>query len=227
MSIFRLQNNVPQVYVDESRDFQTLCRTFDVLHGGIMYDIASMQNLSRPLKINDSLLGLYATKVGFFTNRDIDASVLRYILSAFPYIVRMKGTEAGIRLAVATIMRVENVPRRFGTFSIVIDNDNYSITIYTQLEIIHKKDLLEVLKYVIPTGYTCKISSARVQNPVQSSINPSDRINNVTIKWDKSGVVRYSGGEYDKMTGAYDTNSIIPSSDMIISNTQGGSNVGQ
>ena len=165
MSVFRLQNNVPRVYVKESRDFQVLCRIFDALHGGVMYDITSMQSLISPLKIDDTLLRLYATKVGFFTNAELGDKVLRYIVAAFPYIIKNKGNKIGIEQAVAAILKAENIPEKFGvpiTSIVEIDNTNYVITVYAPLAVINKKALKEVLKYIIPTGYDYKISNAYI-----------------------------------------------------------------
>lgn len=220
MSVFRLQNNVPQVYVDESRDFQTLCRAFDVLHGGVMYEISSMQNLTNPLKVKDSLLGLYATKVGFFTNRDIDAEVLRHIVATFPYMMKYKGTKIGIELAVASVLRAEKIPEYWGNFSVIITNKPlYTIDIYLQMEIEHKADLEEVLKYVIPTGYACKISSAVNTNPLENVIIPDGVVRGVQLSGMNQGVVRYTSSydpadEEDRLKGAYDTNTVVTSAEI-------------
>lgn len=46
MSVRRLQNNVPEVYVKESRDFQLLCRLYDCILNGVKFDIDSMLNIT-------------------------------------------------------------------------------------------------------------------------------------------------------------------------------------
>ena len=91
--MFRLQNNTPTIYVENSRDFQLLCRLFDYMINGIKYDINSILNILNPMKINDRMLNLLCTKLGFFPKNQYDSRTLRYILSTFPYIIKNKGTK--------------------------------------------------------------------------------------------------------------------------------------
>ena len=231
MGVFRLQNNVPQVYIDKSRDFQMMCRVLDTLHGSVMYDITTMQNLTNPMKINDSMLRLYATKVGFFTNVSIDSEVLRYIVSAFPYIVKNKGNIRGIKRAVATILRAEKVPNSMNDYSVVIDNTEHRIDIYTFVELKNRVALEEVLKYVIPTGYDVHISSAveapgigttykyntgsdtvkhGAYGPETSGLRKNADINTTDVAPEISGL---------NMRNTYDTNIIVPQA-YITPNTQ-------
>lgn len=222
MGVFRLQNNVPQVYVDKSRDFQMMCRVLDTLHGSVMYDITTMQNLTNPMKINDSMLRLYATKVGFFTNVSIDSEILRYIVSAFPYIVKNKGNIRGIKRAVATILRAEKVPNSMNDYSVVIDNTEYRIDIYTFVELKNRVALEEVLKYVIPTGYDVHISSAVEAPDIYTTYNydtGSDTIKHGEYGPEASGLRKNadiytpdSAPEIDGLNvrNTYDTNIIVP-----------------
>ena len=221
MSVFRLQNKIPQVYTEESRDFQTFCRVMDTLHGGIMYDISSMQNLTRPLKINDSLLGLYSTKVGFFTNRDIDAKVLRYILAAFPYIIRYKGTLLGVEMATLAVLKAENSP--VGATDPLVFSQDYCIYVYTPFKIINKRALEEVLKYVIPAGYDYKISSRVITDATITSIGQANLVSTATLTWEDSGlrsssdIPTISGETNDVrnlLSGAYNANTVVSASDI-------------
>ena len=72
--MFRLQNNTPSYYVNNSRDFQLFCRLYDYINNGVKFDIDSIININDPLKINDRLLNLYGSKVGFFTNKNINTN---------------------------------------------------------------------------------------------------------------------------------------------------------
>ena len=153
--MFRLQNNAPTIYVENSRDFQLLCRLFDYMINGIKYDINSILNILNPMKINDRMLNLLCTKLGFFPKNQYDSRTLRYILSTFPYIVKNKGSKKGIELAVNTILKLENNNE---TPSIEINNDEHVINIYTTInDIENKKALSDILDYVLPIGYTLNI----------------------------------------------------------------------
>ena len=43
----RLTENVPDIYVKESRDFQLLCRLYDMTHQDIRYHIDTMTEIGR------------------------------------------------------------------------------------------------------------------------------------------------------------------------------------
>lgn len=108
----------------------------DAIHGGVMYDISSIINLIRPLRIRDSLLPLYCGKVGFFPKHNINASVLRYIVAVFPYMMKYKGSVKSIEYAIAAILKAESVPADSPDPVIVVDNSNdYLLHIYTPVEL--------------------------------------------------------------------------------------------
>lgn len=160
--MFRLQNNVPDVYVDSSRDFQLFCRLFDFLFNGVKFDIDCIINSLNAFTINERLLTLLGTKLGFYTNYQYDSKTLRYILSAFPFIIKYKGTRHGIELAVYTILRLEGNKDTPNIDIINKDsggNDVYQINITTTSRKIESRQaLLDLLNYVVPTGYIINIT---------------------------------------------------------------------
>lgn len=152
--MFRLQDNTPEVYVNNSRDFQLFCRVYDCLVNGVRFDINSMTNVLDAMTIKDNMLPLLCTKLGFFTKEDIPNDVLRVILKSFPYAIKNKGSIRGIQYAVCAILKME------GTFEIpeiIIDNDEYIVRIYTQVDIINKRPLKVYLEYIVPLGYDVSI----------------------------------------------------------------------
>ena len=165
VDIFRTQNNTPPIYVESSRDFQLFCRLLDTIVNSVRFRTRTILNLTNPMKLNDRMLQLYATKVGFITDKEIDANVLRYILAAFPYIIKNKGTKLGIEQAVYTILKAENtvdppyveVINKFYEDGKLITNKSYIINIYLAARIYNKVALEELLKYVIPAGYIYNI----------------------------------------------------------------------
>ena len=77
-------------------NFQLFCRLYDCINNGVQFDISTITDILDPIKVNDRIVKLLATRVGFITDIDIDNTVLRYILSAYPYIIKNKGTRKGI-----------------------------------------------------------------------------------------------------------------------------------
>lgn len=147
--MFRLQERMPDAYISNSRDFQLFCRLYEVILNGIKFDIDSIININNADKINERLLQLLAIKEGFFTDYQFDSNTLRCILKSFPYIIKYKGTKQGIRMAVNTILKLEN-----SSESPTIDiGSNGTITVAVKLDVIeHRQALEELLKYVLPVG---------------------------------------------------------------------------
>ena len=54
--MFRFQDNIPDVYINESRDFQILSRLSDILFSGLKYDIDSMVNILDASLVKDRVL---------------------------------------------------------------------------------------------------------------------------------------------------------------------------
>lgn len=162
--MFRLQNNVPSTYIEQSRDFQLFCRLYDCINNGVQFDISTITDILDPIKVNDRIVKLLATRVGFITDIDIDNTVLRYILSAYPYIIKNKGTRKGIEAAVNAILHAEHSIKA-ATVEIVnkpaegSNQAEYSVNIYTPIILSSKtkKALNELLKYILPVGYVFDI----------------------------------------------------------------------
>ena len=162
MKLFRLQNNTPSYCVEQSRDFQLFCRIFDASFNGTKFDIDSMIQVLDPAKVNDRMLELYCTRVGFYPTKSIDAKVLRYIIAAFPFIIKNKGTKLGIQQCIYTILKAENstLPPYVEIININLSensNDDYVINIYTPIKLFNEVALRELLRYVVPAGYTYNI----------------------------------------------------------------------
>lgn len=94
--MFKFQDNIPEYYLKESRDFQIFPRLDDILFMGIHQDINSMNELNNPKKCKNIHLNYLAEKVGFYTDKYIPDKVLINIISAFRTAVKNKGTLLGI-----------------------------------------------------------------------------------------------------------------------------------
>lgn len=169
--MFRLQNNTPEVYVNESRDFQLFCRLYDCINNGVMFDIDLITRLYDPFQVNERMLNLLCTKVGFYPKNNLNNDALRYIISSFPYLTKYKGTKRGIEIAVSTILKINKSNSDFNvmiqtTNKSTISVDNKDKVVYTPIydiqitfsdNVFDLSTLDELLKYVLPIGYTYHI----------------------------------------------------------------------
>ena len=152
--MFRLQENVPEIYVKESRDFQLFCRLYDLINNSVSYSVKSTYNLLNPLKTLDRVLPLLSTRVGFFPKSEYNTLAFRHIISAFPYIMKYKGSKQGIEMAVNVILKAEN---NYEESSVNIDSTNYIIYVLTKKHIQNEALLRDVLSYILPIGYDLNI----------------------------------------------------------------------
>lgn len=172
--MFVLQNKVPEVYINESRDFQLLCRLWEGSWAGVKYNLDTIISSLDPFNIKGEFLELLATKVGFFTDEDIEDNVLRYIISTFKYALRYKGSREGIRIAFTAILNSEHIVLSDTDIIIDINNSEHSITINSPEEVRNTLALREYLKYILPPGYTYTVNKYVVSDKNTSKFKHND-----------------------------------------------------
>lgn len=170
--MFRVENNVPDVYVNESRDFQLISRLYDLVFQSTRFSIDSMSKISDTIRCNDNLLPLIATKVGFFTDLNLTSKSDRMILSAFPYILKYKGSLKSVELTANLFGRIVNshVDVRQDPEDknhIILNFDKFSPNI----------DILyALLNYIRPTGIVIDFEMV-TKDSVAIAYETSDEVN--------------------------------------------------
>ena len=169
--MFRLQNHVPEVYVDKSRDFQLFCRLYDSCFSGVKFSIDSMSRVTDTKRCDSSVLELLKTKLGLFSTIDVDAAELRYLLQAFPTIMRYKGSKRSVEyIKVLYTKMYSNV----SVPEVEFGNDCTLRFIFSEPPK-NDKLLLELLKYVLPTGYIISYDVAESKE-YRTYLNTQDRL---------------------------------------------------
>ena len=158
--VFRLQHNTPGAYVDESRDFQMMCNTFDVMNGGVKFDIDSIAYQNDTRFTRESMLIYLQHKLGFFTTVSISNKDIRTILRAFPQLSKLKGSKIGIQKAVYLYL---HLLESSGDIKVEITNEppierpyeaGYIIKITIQNQLTNIDILDAILSYIVPSGYS-------------------------------------------------------------------------
>lgn len=149
--MFRTADNIPEYYVNNSRDFQLLCRAKDASFNGVKYNINSINHISNTLEINSRLLSLLKSKLGFFSEDRLSEDQLRYLLAGFPKIIREKGSTNCILQIINLWLRLYQIDGKLT--SVAIDNDTHKIRIRMSAIQNDTKLLDEMFKYVLPTSY--------------------------------------------------------------------------
>lgn len=168
--LIRMQNNVPETYVNQSRDYQLLCRLYDVVMNGVKYNIDALGNITDNARIQSNLLSLLQTKVGFFESEVTDDK-LRYLLDAFPYIMKNKGSLKGIEQALNVYLKMNHINTPVQVF---VNTQDCTINVIIKSNVVLDTKIIEdVVNYVIPTGYSVEYHFVvdMVTSPVITDIN--------------------------------------------------------
>lgn len=168
--LIRMQNNVPETYVNQSRDFQLLCRLYDVVMNGVKYNIDALGNITDNAHIQSNLLSLLQTKVGFF-EYEVTDDKLRYLLDAFPYIMKNKGSLKGIEQALNVYLKMNHINTPVQVF---VNTQDCTINVIIKSNVVLDTKIIEdVVNYVIPTGYSVEYHFVvdMVTSPVITDIN--------------------------------------------------------
>ena len=161
MNLFRLQNNTPPIYTDESRDFQLFCRLYDCINAGMKFDVDQITGILNAFTCRNTLLPLLQTKLGFFTNMTVEDVTLRYILDAFPDLLKKKGSLQGIQQAINVFLKTYGVRtdvvvwkyQEGGEHSYNIKADEHTIIISINNSFKNTKVLEELFRYIFPVGF--------------------------------------------------------------------------
>ena len=176
MDIFRVEKNVPDVYVNESRDFQVLLRLLTYILAAGENNAYDLKYLNSPNEINSSLLTLMQGKVGFFTDNYYSDAQIRDVVDSFADVVKYKGSMRGVREAVALFFNALNVD---GKVNITVNNyveegGQYLIDIEVNADVLDFKLLYDLLQYVVPFGYIVDVHFPYEQElKRKSSVNGS------------------------------------------------------
>ena len=166
--MFRVENNVPDIYVNESRDFQLIARLYDLAIQSSRFSIDSLVYASDTMKCNEQLLPLLATKLGIFDNLKLTDLQYRQILSAFPYIIRYKGSPTAIQLVLRLFGRMYNTKLELETTDNIVDSESGTITLLLNDALPNMRLLYTLLDYVRPTGILIDYA-VRIRTSVESA----------------------------------------------------------
>lgn len=157
MTGFKLENNVPNYYVDESRDFQLLCRIIDVYLKGCLNKSSYIPYQLDLDKCDEQLLYAIANMQGFTTKKYIPPNILRNILKVFPYCIKKKGTKEAIELASYAVLSTDRliyyIDIQITSYAESDSLNSYTIRITCNSQSEYLPYLEEVLKFIIPIGW--------------------------------------------------------------------------
>lgn len=218
----------PEVYSEESRDFQLLCKIGDFVYNSVKYECDSIPNILDTNKIKGSFLPLLQTKLGFFSSSFMTDDELRMVLNIFPQLIKLKGSDLAIKYLLNACLKLYNISAQFNieqvNGSATIGNihlDNFSILVGINKVISISNIVQELMEYIMPPGYKIYIyfytdfplsTKAQYKDYIELLFT-SDVINsNVRSMYSKAGQSFAIDAE-DKLIGAIDTVRVVSNMD--------------
>ncbi len=166
--MIRTRKCVPNYY-EKSRDFQVFLKLLDLIINACKADIDHFVELLSPDLCKASLLPLLANYVGYDYDYAEKVSNNRIVIKNWPILIRKRGSEQGIRMAVAlSISQIDDIGDAEVYQLFNVDFENYvdsngrphtSIKIYVFVESYISK-LYELVEAVRPVGADIQIIPA-------------------------------------------------------------------
>lgn len=156
------KNNVPKQYC-RSRDYKALLKMLDIVTCVAKNDIDNIVSLINPDKCPSKYLPMLASYVGYKYDYNLTYDTNRTIIKYYPQLVKLRGSMAGIELAVALAINLSDNTYNIQDISDIV-NINYvesdgriDIYIYFPNYLNKIDDLIEVVR---PIGVRYRIISS-------------------------------------------------------------------
>ena len=149
--MIRLQDLVPNVYYEKSRDFQFIGRLFDIVLNSVKTNSDTLYNLPSGKNKDERLLNLLAFTLGFQPKHHYNSKQLEAICSVLPLVIKNKGSLNAIIIATNAILHAEGLTQSL-SYSIA---PRESITLYLPTQLSDLTLLSDLMNYILPAGLYC------------------------------------------------------------------------
>lgn len=179
--MIKIQESVPSIYYNSSRDFQLIGHLFDLVLNATKTDADMIFNLPFSTNSDDQLLDLMAFTFGLRLDKTkYTTRQLRNVCSVAPQMMRNKGSLKAVQILCTALMRADDIE---GTFLTEVSENGSQLTIYIS-SIASCKDIIsEILPYILPAGMIFNIKqtqSAKVAT--QENIIMKDQVKYNVVK---------------------------------------------
>ena len=149
--MIRLQDLVPNVYYEKSRDFQFIGRLFDIVLNSVKTNSDTLYNLPSGKNKDERLLNLLAFTLGFQPKHHYNSKQLEAICSVLPLVIKNKGSLNAIIIATNAILHAEGLAQPL-SYSVA---PGESITLYLPTQLSDLTLLSDLMNYILPAGLYC------------------------------------------------------------------------
>ena len=158
--MIKSQNLVPNIYYNESRDFQLFGRIYDIIFNYAKTNIDLMENFPINNYTDSKLIELLARTLGFNNKLSYRNDDLNAICNVFITLMRNKGSLKSIESLVNTILNVSNINKKS---KVTLDETtSYPLVVINIPDVISNPEiklLEDVLDYILPIGVCYNIKT--------------------------------------------------------------------
>ena len=182
--MIKSQNLVPNIYYNESRDFQLFGRIYDIIFNYAKTNIDLMENFPINNYTDSKLIELLARTLGFNNKLSYRNDDLNAICNVFITLMRNKGSLKSIESLVNTILNVSNINKKS---KVTLDETtSYPLVVINIPDVISNPEiklLEDVLDYILPIGVCYNIKTTTLVDSdkgilfVNDVVQPSKLLN--------------------------------------------------
>ena len=170
--MIKLQDLTPNVYYEQSRDFQFIGRLFDVVLNSVKTNADNLYTLPIGKNMDEKLLNLLAFTLGFQSKHHYNSKQLLAICSVLPLILRNKGSLNAILIAVNSILYAEGIKQ---ALDYTLKDNN--LVLYLPQELADLTLLKDLLAYILPAGIGCDmIKEIQSVNEIETIITTTSEV---------------------------------------------------
>ena len=162
--MIKIEQLTPDIYYNQSRDFQFIGRLFDVVMNAAKTNTDLVKSLPLCKNTDTQLLTLASLTLGFKSKHNYNIAQLNALCNVFCYALKNKGNIQSIVSACNALLNAEGIKIKT-TYKLTDNNTNLTLRLPTNLyDITLLRDLLD---YILPAGMSCTLiaeSAIQVNN---------------------------------------------------------------
>jgi hypothetical protein len=152
--MIKIQNLTPQVYYNQSRDFQFIGRLYDLVLNYIKTNSDNLYHLPLNDNVNEQTLSLLATTLGFKMRHEYDSKQLVSLCTVLPKVLKYKGSLKAVLIAAQAILSSNGIKQRL---DYTIENGNSKLVLYVSSYLTNLNLLYDLMDYILPAGMSFEI----------------------------------------------------------------------
>lgn len=183
--MINIQKSTPTMYYNNSRDFQALGRTLELLLNYVQMNVDLMEGSYRVDNIDPTLLKYLLGNLGFEGAHEYVNMDLSILATVFKWMMKKKGTRLAIKYIIYVVLRSFHYEYMFDVVVPTLDqftlrpielskqelSDLYQVQIILPTVIKDTTLIDDLLDYVLPTGFTYRVINSDTKLRETTKVN--------------------------------------------------------